>query len=91
MKSQQESLSGVAYASAAFLIWGLSPIYWKVLHNIPVLEIIMHRTVWSFVFLLIILVFQRHGIEFMAHLFGSDSYHIAPRVQLVHLYLGGEQ
>ena len=66
MKSQQESLSGVAYASAAFFIWGLSPIYWKVLDNIPTLEIIMHRTIWSFVFLLIILVFQRHGNEFMA-------------------------
>jgi chloramphenicol-sensitive protein RarD len=66
VKSQQESLSGVAYASAAFLIWGLSPIYWKVLDNIPALEIIMHRAIWSFVFLLIILVFQRHGNEFMA-------------------------
>lgn len=65
MTSKQESLSGVAYASAAFLIWGLSPIYWKVLHNISALEIIMHRTIWSFVFLLIILVFQRHGNEFM--------------------------
>jgi chloramphenicol-sensitive protein RarD len=66
VKSQQESLSGVAYASAAFFIWGLSPIYWKVLHNIPALEIIMHRTIWSFVFLLIILVFLRHGNEFTA-------------------------
>ncbi|MBW1606572.1 MAG: EamA family transporter RarD [Deltaproteobacteria bacterium] len=66
MKSQQESLSGVAYASAAFLIWGLSPIYWKVLHNIPALEIIMHRTIWSFVFLLTILVFLRQGNAFIA-------------------------
>ncbi len=66
MKSQQESLSGVVYASAAFFIWGLSPIYWKVLHNIPALEIIMHRTIWSFVFLLIILVFLGHGNELIA-------------------------
>ena len=65
-KSQQESSSGIVYASAAFLIWGLSPIYWKVLHNIPAFEIIMHRVIWSFLFLLIILVFQRHWNEFMA-------------------------
>ena len=65
-KSQQESSPGVVYASAAFLIWGLSPIYWKVLHNIPAFEIIMHRVIWSFLFLLIILVFQRHWNEFMA-------------------------
>ena len=65
LKSQQESLSGVAYASGAFLIWGLSPIYWKVLQSIPALETIMHRALWSFFFLLIILIFQGHFNEFM--------------------------
>ena len=64
-KSRQESLSGVVYASSAFLIWGLSPIYWKVLHNIPALEIIMHRVIWSFFFLVIVLLFQGHWNEFM--------------------------
>jgi chloramphenicol-sensitive protein RarD len=65
-KSQHESLSGVVYASSAFLIWGLSPIYWKVLRRIPALEIIMHRVIWSFFFLIIVLVFQRHWNEFTA-------------------------
>ena len=66
VKSQQESLSGVAYASSAFFIWGLSPMYWKVLHNIPAFEIIMHRVFWSFFFLIIIVVFQKHWTEFTA-------------------------
>lgn len=65
MKSQPESLTGVACAASAFLIWGLSPIYWKVLRNIPAVEIIMHRVIWSFFFLLILLVFQRHWDEFI--------------------------
>jgi len=68
VKSQQDSLPGVGYASAAFLIWGLSPIYWKVLRNIPAFEIIMHRVIWSFLFLIIILVFQRHLNELIAAL-----------------------
>jgi chloramphenicol-sensitive protein RarD len=68
VKSQQESLAGVVYTAVAFLIWGLSPIYWKVLHTVPALEIIMHRIIWSFVFLLIVHVFQRHGNEFTAAL-----------------------
>jgi len=68
MKSQQDSLQGVGYASAAFLIWGLSPIYWKVLRNIPAFEIIMHRVIWSFLFLIIILVFQRHLNELITAL-----------------------
>ena len=66
LTSQQESLSGVTCASTAFLIWGLSPMYWKVLHNIPTFEIIMHRVVWSFFFLLVVLIFQRHWNEFVA-------------------------
>ncbi|MGA8181795.1 MAG: hypothetical protein WB792_17180, partial [Desulfobacterales bacterium] len=65
-KSRQESLSGVVYASSAFLIWGLSPVYWKVLRRIPALEIIMHRVIWSFLFLIILLVFFRHWNEFTA-------------------------
>jgi chloramphenicol-sensitive protein RarD len=65
-KSRQESLTGVMCASAAFLIWGLSPIYWKVLRHVPALEIIMHRVIWSFLFLIILIVFLRHGTEFTA-------------------------
>ena len=65
---QQESLSGVLYASSAFLIWGLSPMYWKVLHFIPAFEIIMHRVIWSFLFLVILLIFQHHWDEFMTAL-----------------------
>jgi chloramphenicol-sensitive protein RarD len=64
--SQQESLTGVACASSAFLIWGLSPMYWKVLHNIPAFEIIMHRVVWSFFFLLFVLIFHKNWHEFVA-------------------------
>jgi len=74
IKSQKESLLGVACASTAFLIWGLSPIYWKVLHDIPALEIIMHRVIWSFLFLLIILVLQRHLNEFVAAIKSRRTY-----------------
>jgi chloramphenicol-sensitive protein RarD len=42
---------GVAGSVGAFLIWGLSPVYWKMLVGVPALEIIMHRIVWSFVFM----------------------------------------
>jgi chloramphenicol-sensitive protein RarD len=68
VRPQQESLSGVTYASAAFLIWGLGPIYWKVLNTVPAFETIMHRMIWSFLFLVIILVCQRHWNEFIAAL-----------------------
>jgi chloramphenicol-sensitive protein RarD len=57
--------SGVLYAGAAFLIWGIGPVYWKVLAHVPAVEIIMHRIVWSFLFLLPLIVVRRRWGEFM--------------------------
>ena len=51
LKDASDSPLGVAAAGAAFLIWGLSPIYWKSLAAVPAFEILMHRMIWSFVFL----------------------------------------
>jgi len=45
-------LAGGLCAGAAFLIWGLSPLYWRLLVAVPPLEIILHRIVWSLALLL---------------------------------------
>ncbi len=60
-----QSLIGGIYAATAFVIWGLSPIYWKALHTVPALEIILHRVLWSFVFLMPLVWFGRHRPMFM--------------------------
>jgi chloramphenicol-sensitive protein RarD len=52
------------YAGSAFLIWGLSPVYWKALGAVPALEIAMHRVGWSFVFLMCLILLQRRRHEF---------------------------
>ena len=39
----------------AYTIWGLFPIYWKLFHGIPALEVLAHRMLWSFVALAVIL------------------------------------
>lgn len=44
--------TGFAYALAAYLAWGLFPIYWKQLTGVPPLELIAHRVLWSFIFML---------------------------------------
>ena len=38
---------GVAAALGAYTLWGLVPIFFKQLDNVPALEIIAHRVVWS--------------------------------------------
>jgi chloramphenicol-sensitive protein RarD len=54
----------VAYAVSAFLIWGLVPMYWKALVTVPPLEIILHRVVWAFTFLFILIILRRRWNEF---------------------------
>ncbi|KAA3659393.1 MAG: EamA family transporter RarD [Chloroflexi bacterium] len=51
---------GVLYAGGAYLLWGLFPIYWKALQNVPATEILGHRMVWSLGFVVLLLAFRRH-------------------------------
>ncbi len=64
-KLKSESIFGTFYAGSAFLIWGLGPIYWKALSDVPALEIIVHRVVWAFTILLISIVIGRFWNEFV--------------------------
>ena len=50
---------GIAYAALAFLIWGLFPLYFKALHEVPPMQILAHRMVWSLVFLCAVLTVRR--------------------------------
>lgn len=51
--------NGILYAIAAYIIWGIGPIYWNQLETIPALQLIGHRIVWSFLFLLLFLAITR--------------------------------
>lgn len=50
---------GILYALATYLIWGFLPVYLKALKQVPAMEILAHRIVWSLVFLTIILSWRR--------------------------------
>jgi chloramphenicol-sensitive protein RarD len=45
----------VLNAIGAYVIWGFLPIYWKALQQVPALQILNHRVVWSLVFLAILI------------------------------------
>ncbi len=63
---RRRAISGVLYAAGAFVVWGLSPAYWKALQAVPAIEIVSHRVVWSFLFLVGLTVFQGRMPEVMA-------------------------
>ena len=50
---------GVIYALCAFLIWGICPLYFKLLTEVPASEILTHRIIWSCVLLLALLLGTR--------------------------------
>jgi chloramphenicol-sensitive protein RarD len=48
---------GLWHAVLAYGLWGLVPIYWKLLQNVPAFQLICHRIVWSCVLLLGLIFF----------------------------------
>ncbi|MHC1728127.1 MAG: EamA family transporter RarD [Syntrophobacteraceae bacterium] len=62
------SLRGFFCALSALLIWGLSPIYWKELSGVSSFEIVLHRVVWSCLFLFPLVLRQDPWKEFSSAL-----------------------
>jgi len=54
------ALAGVGFGLIAHLVWGLSPIYFKAVKDVPVWELLAHRIAWSAPALLIVIaIFKR--------------------------------
>ena len=58
MKNQVNNPIGYILTFLAYFIWGIMPIYWKLLKHVDPMEILFHRLLWSFIFLLIISLFK---------------------------------
>jgi chloramphenicol-sensitive protein RarD len=55
---------GILNGIAAYALWGFFPIYWKLLHEVPALEVIGHRIGWSFILLVAFILLTRQWKEF---------------------------
>ncbi len=51
--------AGILSAALAFLCWGLFPIYFHALGDVPPMQILAHRVLWSLGFLLVVLLVMR--------------------------------
>lgn len=54
-----QTRAGALFALTAYLIWGIAPVYFKYIDNVPADEIVSHRVVWSFFFMLILLTVSK--------------------------------
>jgi chloramphenicol-sensitive protein RarD len=55
-RSRRRTRQGFIYGLAAYALWGVLPIYFKALANIPPVDIVAHRVLWSVPFLLLLTV-----------------------------------
>lgn len=47
---------GIVYSVSCYALWGLLPIFWKAITGLPAMNILAHRMVWSFVFLILLIL-----------------------------------
>ena len=81
---------GLIFAVSAYMMWGIAPAYFKLIEQISATEILVHRVVWSFAFVCMIIVAsaswykvqnvlkQTKKLPFVRHFLiygGEDQYH----------------
>ncbi len=62
----KDKTKGIISILLAYSLWGFLPIYWKLLRSIPSDRIIAHRIVWSFVFVMGLILLSRKWTELVA-------------------------
>ena len=49
---------GMACGLGAYVLWGVLPVYWKLLDDVLPFEILSSRFMWSCVFVALLIIFQ---------------------------------
>ncbi|MBN8210671.1 EamA family transporter RarD [Bacillus sp. NTK071] len=52
----QDQTIGIISGAGAYFLWGILPLYWKLVADVPSEEVLAHRIIWSFVFMIAILL-----------------------------------
>src|SRR5690625_1923739 len=48
--------SGILFAVSAYVLWGFLPMFWKLLDDVNPMEVLAHRVIWSFLFMIVLLL-----------------------------------
>lgn len=92
----KQTRQGVLLALAAYFIWGIAPAYFKLIAYVPADEILTHRVIWSFFFMIALMSLSRQwsGVKTLLQTpkkdFPAGALSRADWRQLAAVYLGGE-
>lgn len=67
---------GILNGIAAYVMWGVFPIYWKLLHEVPALQVIGHRITWSFLLLILFILLTKQWREFRSAALNATTFGI---------------
>ena len=87
----KQTRQGVLLALAAYFIWGIAPAYFKLIAYVPADEILTHRVIWSFFFMIALMSLSRQNAAANPEKdFPAGALSGADWRQLAAVYLGGE-
>ena len=56
-------IQGLIYGASAFVLWGLLPLYWKMVKAINPYQIFAQRAIWAFLFVMIYTAIKNKGLK----------------------------
>jgi chloramphenicol-sensitive protein RarD len=65
-RTRERARVGVLSAGGAFFVWGMVPLYFRLLGRVSAFEVIAHRVLWSVVFLMVLVAATRGAAGFAA-------------------------
>lgn len=76
-----QKMLGIMYAVSAYILWGLFPLYWKLVSDVFSVDILAHRVLWAFVLMVIVITCTRQWKVLKS--IASD------RKQLLYIFMAG--
>jgi chloramphenicol-sensitive protein RarD len=66
MNERSATHTGLLYGIAAYTLWGVMPLYLKLLGHVPAVEVLAHRILWSAALLIVVVVALKRGAAIRA-------------------------
>jgi chloramphenicol-sensitive protein RarD len=63
---QSKLRNGLILGVGAYLSWGILPLYLRLLRDVPAMQLLAHRVVWSVLFLLVVVIVTKQAKSILA-------------------------
>ena len=61
-----EHRNGVWFGTAAYVVWGLSPLFWNLVEGVATIDLLLHRALWAVPLLALAITVRRQWPDFTA-------------------------